>query len=121
MAETVINTKTLPEILAKLIPTEKVRISRTDGENGEIRLVPLQEADEVDNIRLESKPVDNIEMFAETTIHKVEDDNPAPNFIGIFSKYANPSLIPLEKEAWGMAVKEKHEQKTEKETTQKIS
>ncbi|MCL2048754.1 MAG: regulator of G-protein signaling domain-containing protein [Defluviitaleaceae bacterium] len=28
--------------------------------------------------------------------------------IGIFNKYANPDLVPLEKEAWGMAVKEKH-------------
>ena len=30
------------------------------------------------------------------------------NALGIFNKYANPDLIPLEKEAWGMAVKEKH-------------
>ena len=29
--------------------------------------------------------------------------------MGIFNKYANPDLIPLEKEAWGEAVKEKHE------------
>ena len=29
------------------------------------------------------------------------------NAMGIFNKYANPDLIPLEKEAWGMAVKEK--------------
>ena len=28
--------------------------------------------------------------------------------MGIFNKYANPDLIPLEKEAWGMAVMEKH-------------
>ena len=28
--------------------------------------------------------------------------------MGIFNKYANPDLIPLEKEAWGMVVKEKH-------------
>ena len=27
---------------------------------------------------------------------------------GIISQYANPELIPLEKEAWGEAVKEKH-------------
>jgi len=27
---------------------------------------------------------------------------------GIFNKYANPDLIPLEKEAWGMAVKDKY-------------
>ena len=30
------------------------------------------------------------------------------NAMGIFNKYANPDLIPLEKEAWGMVVKEKH-------------
>ena len=28
--------------------------------------------------------------------------------MGIFSKYANPALIPLEKGAWGEAVKEKY-------------
>lgn len=27
---------------------------------------------------------------------------------GIISQYANPELIPLEKEAWGEAVREKH-------------
>jgi len=27
---------------------------------------------------------------------------------GIISQYANPELIPLEKEAWGEAAKEKH-------------
>ena len=27
---------------------------------------------------------------------------------GIISHYANPKLVPLEKEAWGEAVKEKH-------------
>ena len=28
--------------------------------------------------------------------------------LGIFNKYANPDLIPAEKEAWGMAVKDKY-------------
>jgi len=28
--------------------------------------------------------------------------------MGIFNKYANPDLIPLEKEAWNEAVKEKY-------------
>ncbi|MCL2528201.1 MAG: hypothetical protein FWE42_07245 [Defluviitaleaceae bacterium] len=27
---------------------------------------------------------------------------------GIISQYANPELMPIEKEAWGEAVKEKH-------------
>ena len=31
----------------------------------------------------------------------------ADNAFGIFNKYANPELIPIEKEAWGMAVKVK--------------
>ena len=35
-------------------------------------------------------------------------DETVPNAMGIFSKYANPSLIFLEKDAWGEAVKEKH-------------
>ena len=33
---------------------------------------------------------------------------PAVNAKGIFNKYANPELIPLEKEAWGEAVKDKY-------------
>ena len=28
--------------------------------------------------------------------------------LGIFKEYANPDLIPMEKEAWGEAVREKH-------------
>ena len=40
MSETIINTKSLPEILIRLISTEKVKISETDGE---IRLIPIQE------------------------------------------------------------------------------
>jgi len=37
-------------------------------------------------------------------------ENPIPrkNIKGIIRQYANPELIPLEKEAWGEAVKEKH-------------
>jgi hypothetical protein len=31
-----------------------------------------------------------------------------PDALGIFNKYANPALIPLEKEAWGEVVKEKY-------------
>ena len=30
------------------------------------------------------------------------------NAFGIFNKYAKPELIPMEKEAWGMAVTEKY-------------
>jgi hypothetical protein len=40
MTETVLNTKTLPEALSKLIRTEKVKIQQTDVE---IRLIPVQE------------------------------------------------------------------------------
>ncbi|MCL1940498.1 MAG: hypothetical protein FWG09_01040 [Synergistaceae bacterium] len=31
-----------------------------------------------------------------------------PSAMGIFRKYANPSLIPNEKDAWGNAVREKY-------------
>ena len=40
MRETIINTKSLPEILIKLIPTEKVKINEV---RGEIRLIPVEE------------------------------------------------------------------------------
>jgi hypothetical protein len=41
MTETVLNTKTLPEALSKLIRTEKVKVRETDGE---IHLIPIQES-----------------------------------------------------------------------------
>ena len=40
MSETVMNTTALPEILFKLIPTEKVRVKEIDGV---IQLMPVQE------------------------------------------------------------------------------
>ena len=42
-------------------------------------------------------------------IEKPAEQEVTPDSVmGICSKYANPDLIPLEKEAWGMAVREKH-------------
>ncbi len=35
-------------------------------------------------------------------------ESTTPNAMGIFSKYADTSLISMEKEAWGEAVKEQH-------------
>ena len=40
MIESVINTKSLPDVLFKLIPTEKVRVYEIDGT---IQLVPVKE------------------------------------------------------------------------------
>jgi len=40
MTETVMSTKALPEILFKLIPTEKVRIKEM---NGAIQIIPVEE------------------------------------------------------------------------------
>ena len=40
MSEIVLNTKALPEILFRLIKTEKVTLHEADGE---IRLIPIQE------------------------------------------------------------------------------
>ena len=40
MTESVINTKSLPEILFRLIPTEKVRVREADGV---IQLTPVKE------------------------------------------------------------------------------
>ena len=41
MTESVINTKSLPDILFRLIPTEKVRVREMDGI---IQLMPVKEA-----------------------------------------------------------------------------
>ena len=32
----------------------------------------------------------------------------SPSAMGLLNKYANPALIPLEKEAWALATEEKH-------------
>ena len=40
MAESVINTKSLPDVLFRLIPTEKVRVREIDGV---IQLMPVKE------------------------------------------------------------------------------
>jgi len=36
------------------------------------------------------------------------DSTKTQSAMGIFSKYANTDLIPMEKDAWGKAVAEKH-------------
>ena len=41
MTDSVMHTKSLPEVLFRLIPTEKVRVRET---NGVIQLTPVQEA-----------------------------------------------------------------------------
>ena len=38
----------------------------------------------------------------------MNNENSPANIMGICSKYANPNLISLEKEAWAEAVREKH-------------
>ena len=40
MTETVMNTKALPEVLFRLIKTEKVKVHEADGE---IRLIPIKD------------------------------------------------------------------------------
>ncbi|MCL2088989.1 MAG: hypothetical protein FWH14_05865 [Oscillospiraceae bacterium] len=47
-------------------------------------------------------------LYAEPIVTE-EKDNIRRDAFGIFSKYANPDLIGVEKEAWGMAVREKHD------------
>jgi hypothetical protein len=37
-----------------------------------------------------------------------QSDRPVKSAMGICKKYANPNLVYLEKEAWGMAMEEKH-------------
>ena len=32
----------------------------------------------------------------------------SPSAMGLLHKYSNPALIPLEKEAWALAMEEKH-------------
>ena len=55
-----------------------------------------------------------IEILKEFRALNMQSENVAPqkesevSGIGIFHKYANPDLIPLEKEAWSKAVKEKY-------------
>ena len=46
-------------------------------------------------------------LYGVSEINEMKKATP-DNAFGIFSKYAIPDLIPLEKEAWGMAVKDKY-------------
>jgi len=65
MTETVLNTKTLPEALSKLIRTEKVKVRETDGE---IRLIPIQESiDYISKLRgsLANHPEMSVDKFLE--------------------------------------------------------
>jgi len=65
MTETVLNTKTLPEALSKLIRTEKVKVCETDGE---IRLIPMQEPnDYINQLRgsLSDYPQMSVDKFLE--------------------------------------------------------
>ena len=52
------------------------------------------------------------EFYLNENISKTDEPNKdiyTPSCaMGIFNKYANPALIPMEKEAWGEAIKEKH-------------
>ena len=65
MTETVLNTKTLPKALSKLIKTEKVVVRETDGE---IHLIPIKEP--IDYIRklrgsLANYPAMSVDNFLE--------------------------------------------------------
>ena len=65
MTETVMNTTALPEILFKLIPTEKVRVKEA---NGIIQLTPIKEnADCTIGLRgiLSGYPEMSVEKFLE--------------------------------------------------------
>ena len=65
MTEIVTNTKALPEILFRLIQTEKVKISEADGI---IQLMPIQEpVDYIDKLRgsLADYPEMSVDKFLE--------------------------------------------------------
>ena len=65
MTETIINTKSLHEVLLKLIQTEKVKLSETDGE---IRLIPIEESiDYISKLRgsLAGYPEMSVDKFLE--------------------------------------------------------
>jgi len=46
-------------------------------------------------------------LYIQSEKPETSDETPA-SVMGICGKYANPDLVPLEKEAWGEAVKEKY-------------
>jgi len=47
-------------------------------------------------------------LYAVQTERSAAQETTPESVMGICHKYANPDLIPLEKGAWGEAVKEKH-------------
>ena len=65
MTETVMNTKALPEVLFRLIKTEKVKVHEADGE---IRLIPIQDpTDYIAKLRgsLAAYPEMSVDKFLE--------------------------------------------------------
>jgi hypothetical protein len=65
VSETVLNTKTLPKALSKLISTEKVKVRETDGE---IHLIPIKEPiDYISKLRgsLTNYPEMSVDKFLE--------------------------------------------------------
>ena len=65
MTETIMNTKALPNILLKLIQTEKVKVRETDGE---IRIIPIKEPiDYIGELRgsLAAYPEMSVDKFLE--------------------------------------------------------
>jgi len=99
----------------------------------EVQDVPMQ-AEETADFRHESEPpksamgilqqyakpinppnladgADDLTEWEILQLENIQTNTPTepPKFtIGMLQKYANPALIPLEKEAWGMAVMEKY-------------
>lgn len=52
--------------------------------------------------------VEFLNAFFDPVSQSQKKEIPAESVMGIASKYANPELIPLEKEAWSNAVAEKY-------------
>lgn len=52
--------------------------------------------------------VEFLNAFFETDSHMQKKELSAESVMGIASKYANPDLIPLEREAWADAAAEKY-------------
>ncbi|MCL1790814.1 MAG: hypothetical protein FWG40_05565 [Peptococcaceae bacterium] len=70
MTETVINTKSLPELLFRLIQTERVRIMETDGI---IQLMPVKESADC-TIGLRGLFADYPEMSVEKFLERKHTD-----------------------------------------------
>ncbi len=88
-----------PKVTGELFSQKGVKVEKND--------FPFQEFQLKIRVLEESKLQETVATPNSKVATKTEAKK--PSLAGVFSQYANPALIEKEKEAWAMAMVEKHE------------